>query len=1128
MKKRIAAIFLFFSMITPYCVFGASANGVDVEGFESHDISDWIKFPSVSELGASLHGSGYMSDYCVKISGDGLNPLAEEGYISSLPWINSGYLSIEKPSDWEQGSVYTLRCMLKADNDAGSKAYLECDDPDGDIILSKSSSFTPPSEWTECILNGYINNSPMTTIKLGYEAGQGAIYFDDVSFYNSSCYLQSNNHLVFYVHDMDDTPLTVTINRLQGATASTVLPERLPPVVSVSDPFGNLKLTKTCESLSNQSFVLTIPPDNIRGDYKIEIPQDSSSAWQVSAKKLIFEGNKISVSSMAADSVVYFAVNDQATFTLGLSDDGRDAGTCSATLYDTNGLAVKKITWMAGSLEQHKLIVDSPATGGVWAVGFGGSPSGGEIPSGISHGNISISAEGIPPYFSFTSNSYFLPAAWRYPSENFSIIANQAKKITSSDEKITLSIPSRGISQNGTVSIRKMDAPVIPSGYFLASQVYSIEACGTSSSLQPSQFIPLTFRYDDASLSDKTEKTLAVFYYGTSTSSTNTAAWIPLPTISRSIKDNLIRVNVSRLAPFAILSSPAWQVRLSVETSEGVSDSGNYFGMDPGAQNTYTDPFDLEEEPAAPKPCVSLYVTSPNKTRFTKDVRALRDLSVGVEEWAFDVNTDVLLRAGAQVTITWDISSIPSNYPINLVEVNQQLVDLRGIKSYGFIAPTGNNTRRFILQVGGEKEGTITVSRTFSNNWNLCSIPLLLANTDPETVFSGSRISKFVDGKYVAYDQEEGFGTITPGVGYWVKTGSTITTNFVGHALLNGTYSIPIRSGWNLMGNPFIFGIGWNNILFSHGTITAKVSDGSVIKDGIYRYGTDKNNKTGYSMDRYRDNPVMKPWEGYWLYSFMTGDLKIPAIPSQPLAAPAPGLLENQRNWEVRLSAFTDKSVDRDNYFGVTEDASDGYNRYCLFEPPNGYPPYVSLYFPISDLNASGNFACAYKSPPLNSPKVWDFEVLTDGMQNTAVTLQWQGVVDGVNLCLADLMTDEKIDMRQTDSYTYHIGTERIRRFQVVAVAATSETQAVNNQIYVWPNPLIVNGISPDEFTFANLSPSSVVRIYTLAGELIAAINKNTWNAKNDDGKAVASGVYFYVVEDEGSVRKTGKLAVIR
>jgi len=1107
MMKKIAAIFLCSVTMVSYA-FGADIN---TDGFEDVNcLSDWTIFPSVSELGVDLYSPGYMSDYCVKITGAGLIPPQDEGYISSLPWTNGGYLSIEKPSDWERESVYTLRCMIRADNGVSSKAYLECDDPDGDVILSKSPSFTPPSEWTECILNGSIKNSPMTTIKLGYEAGSGMVYIDDVSFYNSNCYLQSNTPLVFYVNDPDDATITVTISRLQGATASTT------PVVSIYDPFGQLKLTKTCEP-GNQLYVLTIPPDNIKGENRIEIPQDISSVWRVSAKGLIFDGKELSMKS-GVDGVVYFAVNDQATFTMRLKDRVGDTGTCSATLYNPDGLAVKKITWIAGSEEWHDIIMDGSATGGVWAVGVNSQ-----------QGNILVRAEGIPPYFSFTRDSYFLPAIWRYPAESFPVITTQAKTIISRDEKITLSIPVGGINQNGTVTIRKIDAPIIPIGYSLASSVYNIELRGTASILQPRQAIPLIFRYDDTSLSESAEKSLAVFYYGTSTVNTNTATWVPLPTIERSIKNNLIRVSVPRFAPIAILASPSWQARIFVETTEGVRDDGNYFGLDSGAKNTYDDPFDLEEEPATPSPSVSIYTTAPNGTKFTRDIRALKDLSLGVEEWAFDVNTAVLLRNGAQVTITWDISSIPSNYPISLVEVNQQQVDLREIKAYGFVAPTGNNTRRFILRIGGQKEGTITASRIFSNDWNLCSIPLLLINPDPEVVFPGVqplRISKFIDGKYLAYEQEGNFGTISPGTGYWFKSNGSMTINFTGHALRNGTQSIPVVSGWNLIGNPFTFGVGWNDIFFSYGTVTERIADGRTIKDGFYKYGTDKSGKVGYLMKRYRDKTVMGPWEGYWIYSPMAGKLSIPAIPSQPLAG-APELLQEQRDWEVRLSVFTDKSMDQDNYLGVADNVT---NRY-IFEPPDGYSPFISLYFPVNDQNISGNFACVYKSPLiLNSPKLWDFEVLADGMQNTAVTLQWQGVPDGCSLCLVDMTLDKKIDMKQLSSYTYNNGQERVRKFQVVAVLSPTETRTANGQIYAWPNPLTVNGVPPEEFTFAGFSSAnSEIKVYTLAGELIATIkNKNIWNAKNDDDRVVASGVYFFVVESEGSVKKTGKLAVIR
>ncbi|PKL41780.1 MAG: hypothetical protein CVV39_09050 [Planctomycetes bacterium HGW-Planctomycetes-1] len=377
----------------------------------------------------------------------------------------------------------------------------------------------------------------------------------------------------------------------------------------------------------------------------------------------------------------------------------------------------------------------------------------------------------------------------------------------------------------------------------------------------------------------------------------------------------------------------------------------------------------------------------------------------------------------------------------------------------------------------------------------------------------------------MAYEQDGNFGTISPGVGYWFKPTGSMTINFTGHALSNGTQSIPVSSGWNLIGNPFTFGVNWNDILFSYGTVTEKIADGRTIKDGFYKYGADKNGKAGYLMERYKDKTVMGPWEGYWIYSPMAGELKMPAIPSQPLAG-APELLQDQRDWEVKLSVSTDKSMDQDNYLGVADNATDGYNKYCIFEPPDGYSPFISLYFPVNDQNASGNFACVYKSPLIpNSPKVWDFEVLADGMQNTAVTIEWQGVPDGCSLCLVDLTLDKKINMKQWDNYTYNNGQERVRKFQVVAALTAAETRVANGQIYAWPNPLTVNGVPPEKFTFVNLPSGSVIKVYTLAGELVATIDKGIWDAKNDDGRVVASGVYFFVVENEGSV---GKLAVIR
>lgn len=68
--------------------------------------------------------------------------------------------------------------------------------------------------------------------------------------------------------------------------------------------------------------------------------------------------------------------------------------------------------------------------------------------------------------------------------------------------------------------------------------------------------------------------------------------------------------------------------------------------------------------------------------------------------------------------------------------------------------------------------------------------------------------------------------------------------------------------------------------------------------------------------------------------------------------------------------------------------------------------------------------------------------------------------------------------------------------------------------------------------TFTALTRSASVRIYTVSGELVRALEKNDsgetldWDLKNSRGQAVASGVYVFTVKS-GSRKNDGKLMVI-
>ena len=85
---------------------------------------------------------------------------------------------------------------------------------------------------------------------------------------------------------------------------------------------------------------------------------------------------------------------------------------------------------------------------------------------------------------------------------------------------------------------------------------------------------------------------------------------------------------------------------------------------------------------------------------------------------------------------------------------------------------------------------------------------------------------------------------------------------------------------------------------------------------------------------------------------------------------------------------------------------------------------------------------------------------------------------------------------------------------------------------YAFPNPF-----KPSEghtqITFTNLASICTIKIFTMTGDLVKTIAANdgsgqaAWNAKNDAGEPVVSGLYLFVI-DSGQDVKRGKLVIIK
>jgi hypothetical protein len=93
---------------------------------------------------------------------------------------------------------------------------------------------------------------------------------------------------------------------------------------------------------------------------------------------------------------------------------------------------------------------------------------------------------------------------------------------------------------------------------------------------------------------------------------------------------------------------------------------------------------------------------------------------------------------------------------------------------------------------------------------------------------------------------------------------------------------------------------------------------------------------------------------------------------------------------------------------------------------------------------------------------------------------------------------------------------------------------------YVWPDPYNPKTAVNGTLRISCMNANTTVNIYTVSGELVKILDPSTacqvpdmsgmvycWNGRNKQEAPVATGIYFYVVEDEGKVTQRGKFLMI-
>jgi hypothetical protein len=123
--------------------------------------------------------------------------------------------------------------------------------------------------------------------------------------------------------------------------------------------------------------------------------------------------------------------------------------------------------------------------------------------------------------------------------------------------------------------------------------------------------------------------------------------------------------------------------------------------------------------------------------------------------------------------------------------------------------------------------------------------------------------------------------------------------------------------------------------------------------------------------------------------------------------------------------------------------------------------------------------------------------------------------------------------------------------FEFTTIAESVDKQrakAEMEMIKVVPNPYVVSnrwerinpystGRGPRELHFTHLPPRCTIRIFDIAGQHVATIERevsstvdgtHVWDMRTRDGLEIGFGVYIYHIESPGIGEKVGKFAVIK
>jgi hypothetical protein len=475
-------------------------------------------------------------------------------------------------------------------------------------------------------------------------------------------------------------------------------------------------------------------------------------------------------------------------------------------------------------------------------------------------------------------------------------------------------------------------------------------------------------------------------------------------------------------------------------------------------------------------------------------------------------------------------------------------INERGLEYYIAVADSAGNPRTFPVTNPQARPEVIQVTSgnllfknaTPAKAYRMISVPFDLDDKSAASALSDDfpgaydqiqwRLLRYLDPRTNIEYGSPVFPAIAPGTGFWLITKETKNLDAgAGKSVTTAqNYIITLPPGWSQIGNPFAFTVNWSEVI-----------KGANVEDKLVGYQGSLNEATGYDYARMQ----LVPFEGYFVNNrgSTSTTIEIPpkAASNSNLAKEAKNLLVQKKlagnEWGIQITTACDRYLDKDNYLGNLNNASDEWDANDFSEAPF-FDQHVALYFPHPEWQKYPDLYTGDFRAVKPEGDYWDFVVKSAVAKSEAARsevvlklTEAQNLPADWKVILLDKASRVAINFSEKNQYAFPSGNENsTREFRLV----------VGKKDFVETNDLNLSGV-PQAFALGQNYPNPFnpetrinyelpvtshvkISVYNLQGQIVRTLFDGeqstgrytvSWDGANANGDRVVSGLYLVRME---------------